>query len=319
MADIARRPVAGGLKSRSLQRDNSGRVAPSHHASITMRTLWLANAINIVLGPCLIFGLGPFPRLGVTGAAIATTIGRTTGVLFGMSQFFRRSGRVHIHRRHLTVDPGLMAKLLRLSGSGMFQVLIGTASWIGLVRILAGFGSTALTGYTIAIRIVLFALLPSWGMGNAAATMVGQALGAGKPDRAEQAVWRAAFYNLCFLGVVGVIFVFGARSIVHLFTPDPAVAEYASTGLRVIAIGFVLYAYGMVLSQSFNGAGDTWTPTWLGFFSFWVFEIPLAYVLADRLGFGPLGVFIAIPIAFSAYALASLVMFRRGGWKAKVV
>ena len=288
-------------------------------AQLSMRTLWLANAINILLGPCLIFGLGPFPHLGVTGAAIATTIGRSTGVLFGLAQFFRQSGRVHIHPRHLTLDSGLMLKLLRLSGSGMFQVLIGTASWIGLVRILAGFGSTALAGYTIAIRIVLFALLPSWGMGNAAATMVGQALGARKPDRAERAVWRAAFYNLCFLGVVGVIFVFGARGIVNLFTSDPAVAEYARTGLRVIAIGFVLYAYGMVLSQSFNGAGDTWTPTWLGFFSFWMFEIPLAYVLAVRLGFGPLGVFIAIPIAFSAYAIAALVMFRRGGWKAKMI
>jgi putative MATE family efflux protein len=288
-------------------------------AQLSMRTLWLANAINILLGPCLIFGVGPFPRLGVTGAAIATTIGRSTGVLFGLSQFFRQSGRVHIHRRHLSLDPGLMLKLLRLSGSGTFQVLIGTASWIGLVRILAGFGSTALAGYTIAIRIVLFALLPSWGMGNAAATMVGQALGARKPDRAEHAVWKAAFYNLCFLGVVGVIFVFGARGIVHLFTSDPAVAEYARTALRVIAIGFVLYAYGMVLSQSFNGAGDTWTPTWLGFFSFWMFEIPLAYFLAVRLGFGPLGVFTAIPIAFSAYAIAALVMFRRGGWKAKMI
>lgn len=288
-------------------------------AQLSMRTLWLANAINILLGPCLIFGLGPFPRLGVTGAAIATTIGRSTGVLFALAQFFRRSGRVHIHRRHLRLDPALMLKLVRLSGSGTFQVLIGTASWIGLVRILASFGSTALAGYTIAIRIVLFALLPSWGMGNAAATMVGQALGAHKPERAEQAVWRAAFYNLCFLGSVSLLFFFGARGIVSLFTQDPGVAEYARTGLRVIAIGFVLYAYGMVLSQAFNGAGDTWTPTWIGFFTMWLFEIPLAYVLAERLGFGPLGVFVAIPIAFSAYAIAALVMFRRGTWKSKVV
>jgi putative MATE family efflux protein len=286
---------------------------------LSMRTLWLANAINILLGPCLIFGLGPFPRLGVTGAAIATTTGRSIGVLFGLAQFFRQSGRVHIHRRHLALDPGLMLKLVRLSGSGTFQVLIGTASWIGLVRILATFGSTALAGYTIAIRIVLFALLPSWGMGNAAATMVGQALGARKPDRAEQAVWKAAFYNLCFLGSVSLLFLVGARSIVSLFTHDPAVAEYARLGLRVISIGFVLYAYGMVLSQAFNGAGDTWTPTWLGFFSFWLFEIPLAYVLAVRFGFGPLGVFVAITTAFSVYAVAALVMFRRGRWKAKVV
>ena len=313
------RVMLGGSASILLLFLINGIFRGAGDAQLSMRTLWLANGINILLGPCLIFGLGPFPRLGVTGAAVATTIGRSTGVLFGMAQFFRQSGRVHIHRRHLTVDPGLMVKLLRLSGSGMFQVLIGTASWIGLVRILAAFGSTALAGYTIAIRIVLFALLPSWGMGNAAATMVGQALGAGKPDRAEQAVWRAAFYNLCFLGVVGVIFVFGARGIVQLFTSDPAVAEYARTALRVIAIGFVLYAYGMVLSQSFNGAGDTWTPTWLGFFSFWLFEIPLAYLLAVHLGFGPFGVFTAIPIAFSVYAIAALVMFRRGGWKAKVV
>jgi putative MATE family efflux protein len=313
------RVMLGGSASILLLFLINGIFRGAGDAQLSMRTLWLANGINILLGPCLIFGLGPFPRLGVTGAAVATTIGRSTGVLFGMAQFFRQSGRVHIHRRHLTVDPGLMVKLVRLSGSGMFQVLIGTASWIGLVRILAGFGSTALAGYTIAIRIVLFALLPSWGMGNAAATMVGQALGARKPDRAEQAVWRAAFYNLCFLGVVGVIFVFGARGIVQLFTSDPAVAEYARTALRVIAIGFVLYAYGMVLSQSFNGAGDTWTPTWLGFFSFWLFEIPLAYLLAVHLGFGPFGVFTAIPIAFSVYAIAALVMFRRGGWKAKVV
>jgi putative MATE family efflux protein len=288
-------------------------------AQLSMRTLWLANAINITLGPCLIFGLGPFPHLGVTGAAIATTIGRSTGVLFGLAQFFRHSGRVHIHKRHLTLDPALIARLVMLWGSGTFKVLIGTACWIGLVRILATFGSTALAGYTIAIRIVLFALLPSWGMGNAAATMVGQALGARKPERAEQAVWRAAFYNLCFLGVVGVMFFFGAHWIVSLFTADADVAEYARTGLRVIAVGFLLYAYGMVLSQAFNGAGDTWTPTWLGFFAFWVFEIPLAYVLAVHMGLGPLGVFIAIPIAFSAYAVAALVMFRRGSWKTKSV
>jgi putative MATE family efflux protein len=280
-----------------------------------MRTLWLANAINILLGPCLIFGLGPFPKLGVTGAAIATTIGRSTGVLFGLSQFFRQNGRVHIHRRHLKLDPGLMLRLVKLSSSGTFQVLIGTASWIGLVRILATFGSTALAGYTIAIRVVLFALLPSWGMSNAAATMVGQALGARKPDRAERAVWIAALYNLVFLGTVSLLFFFGARGIVGLFTSDVAVAEFARIGLRVISIGFVLYAYGMVLSQSFNGAGDTWTPTWLGFFSFWVCEIPLAYVLAVHFGLGPLGVFIAIPVAFSIYAIAALVMFRRGTWK----
>jgi putative MATE family efflux protein len=287
--------------------------------TLSMRTLWLANAINIALGPCLIFGLGPFPELGVTGAAIATTIGRGAGVLFGLSQFVRKGGRVHLHRRHLRLDPGLMLKLVKLSGTGTFQVLVGAASWIALVRILASFGSEALAGYTIAIRIVLFALLPSWGMSNAAATMVGQALGAGKPERAEKAVWMAGFYNLCFLGSVSLVFFLAARVIVGWFTPDPAVAEFARDGLRVISLGFVLYAYGMVLSQSFNGAGDTWTPTLLNLFCFWLFEIPIAYLLAFTFGFGPHGVFVAIPIAFSMFALLAAVMFRRGTWKTKMV
>ena len=288
-------------------------------AQLSMRTLWLANAINIALGPCLIFGLGPFPELGVTGAAVATTIGRGSGVLFGLVQFIRRSGRVRLHRWHLQLDPALMLRLVRLSGAGTFQVLIGTASWIGLVRILATFGSEALAGYTIAIRIVLFALLPSWGMGNAAATMVGQALGAKKPERAEKAVWIAGFYNFCFLGSVSLIFLFAARPIVGLFTHDPVVAEFARDGLRVIAMGFVLYAYGMVLSQAFNGAGDTWTPTLLNLFAFWLIEIPVAYALAIGLGFGPHGVFVAITGAFSIFALLALAMFRRGKWKTKMV
>ena len=288
-------------------------------AQLSMRTLWLANAINIALGPCLIFGLGPFPELGVTGAAVATTIGRGSGVLFGLAQFIRRSGRVRLHRQHLQLDPALMLRLVRLSGTGTLQVLIGTASWIGLVRILATFGSQALAGYTIAIRIVLFALLPSWGMSNAAATMVGQALGAKKPERAEKAVWIAGFYNFCFLGSVSLIFWFAARPIVGLFTHDPVVAEFARDGLRVIAMGFVLYAYGMVLSQAFNGAGDTWTPTLLNLFAFWLIEIPVAYVLAIALGFGPHGVFVAITGAFSIFALLALAMFRRGKWKTKMV
>jgi putative MATE family efflux protein len=286
---------------------------------LSMRTLWLANAINIALGPCLIFGVGPFPELGVTGAAIATTTGRGVGVLFGLSQFLRHSGRIRLHRRHLRLDPGLMARLVKLSGTGTFQVLVGTMSWIALVRILATFGSAALAGYTIAIRVVLFALLPSWGMGNAAATMVGQALGAKKPERAERAVWMAGFYNVCFLGTVSLLFFFGARPIVALFTHDVAVAEFARDGLRVLALGFALYAYGMVVSQAFNGAGDTWTPTKLNLLSFWLLEIPLAYALAVVFGFGPHGVFVAITAAFSIFAVLAVVMFRRGKWKAKVV
>ena len=288
-------------------------------AAIAMRVLWFANILNIVLGPCFIFGLGPFPKLGVTGAALATTIGRGSGVLFQLWTLGRGRGRVVIRRRHLKLDPAVMLRMLKLSGNAMFQVLIGTASWIGLVRIISGFGSAALAGYTIGIRIIVFALLPSWGMSNAAATMVGQSLGAGKPDRAERSVWIAGFYNMIFLGVVGLGFVVGAPALVRLFTSDPAVVPYGVACLRYVSYGFLFYAYGMVLTQAFNGAGDTWTPTWLNLFVFWLWEIPLAYVLAKVLGWGPRGVFVAITVAFSTLAVASALLFRRGRWKLKKV
>ena len=288
-------------------------------AALAMRTLWLANAINILLGPCLIFGLGPFPELGVIGAAIATTTGRGVGVLFAASQLFRSGSRVHVRRDQVQLDGGLMAKLIKLSGTGTVQVLIGTASWIGLVRLIATFGSSALAGYTIAMRIVMFALLPSWGLSNAAATMVGQSLGSKKPERAEQAVWLAGKYNFFFLGAVGIVFVVFARSIVSAFTTDPEVAKYAVDGLRVVAAGFVMYAYGMVMANAFNGAGDTWTPTLLNLICFWGWEIPLAWVLSSMFGMGAHGVFLSIPIAFSTFALLAMWMFRRGAWKRKVV
>lgn len=288
-------------------------------AAIAMRVLWLANSINILLGPCLIFGLGPFPKLGVTGAAIATTIGRGTGALYAFSRLLRSGSRVHVARRHLRLQPEIMARLLRLSASGTFQVFIGMASWIGLIRILSSFGSNAVAGYTIGIRVILFALLPSWGMSNAAATMVGQALGAGKPERAERAVWRAGFYNLCFLGIIGLFFVVFAGQIIHLFTTDPLVAPYGTDCLRIIACGFLFYAYGMVLTQSFNGAGDTFTPTIVNLFVFWLWEIPLAYALAVVFGFGPRGVFLAVTIAFSTLAVVSALVFKRGRWKKRVV
>ncbi|MFL6211366.1 MAG: MATE family efflux transporter [Pyrinomonadaceae bacterium] len=289
-------------------------------AAIAMRVLWLANAINITLGPCLIFGLGPFPKLGVTGAAIATTIGRATGALFAFSRLWRaNNSHVRLARRHLRVVPAIMLRLIRLSGAGTLQVFIGTASWIGLIRLISTFGSDALAGYTIGIRIILFALLPSWGMSNAAATMVGQALGARKPERAEQAVWRAGLYNMCVLGTVGLIFVLLAPQITSLFTQEPAVLYYATNCLRIVACGFLFYAYGMVLTQSFNGAGDTWTPTYLNLFVFWLWEIPLAYVLAFHTTLGPRGIFLAITLAFSTLAVVSAVLFKRGTWKAKVV
>ncbi|HEX8775599.1 MAG TPA: MATE family efflux transporter [Pyrinomonadaceae bacterium] len=288
-------------------------------AAIAMRVLWLANIINIALGPCLIFGLGPFPELGVTGAAVATTIGRGTGALYALSRLLRPGGRIHLERRHLRLEPTVMIRLLRLSSSAAFQVFIGMASWIGLIRILSSFGSDALAGYTIGMRIILFALLPSWGLGNAAATMVGQSLGAGKPDRAESAVWRAGFYNMCFLGTVGLIFVFLAGPIIGLFTHDPEVIPYGVACLRTVACGFLFYAYGMVITQSFNGAGDTRTPTIINLFVFWLWEIPLAYLLAIVFGLGPRGVFFAITIAFSTLAVVSAVTFRQGRWKTRVV
>jgi putative MATE family efflux protein len=288
-------------------------------AAIAMRVLWLANSINIVLGPLLIFGVGPFPELGVTGAAIATTIGRGTGAAFALYRLFQPGRHIQVERRHLHVDVGLMGRLIRLSGTGTLQVFIGTASWVVLIRILSRFGSAALAGYTIAIRVILFALFPSWGLGNASATMVGQALGARKPERAEQAVWIAGFYNLCFLGTISILFVAGADVIVGFFTTDPSVVPYASDGLRIVALGFPLYAYGMVVTQSFNGAGDTWTPTYLNLVVFWMFELPFAYFLAVRAGLGPDGVFWAITLAFSLLAILSALLFKRGKWKLKAV
>jgi putative MATE family efflux protein len=288
-------------------------------AAIAMRVLWLANLINIVLCPVLIFGLGPFPRLGVTGAALATTTGRTLGALFAIWRLTRSDGRVPVARRHLKLDLHVMGQIVRLAGSATVQMLIGTASWTGMARILAVFGSPVLAGYTVAMRVVVFAILPSYGMSNAAATMVGQALGAGKPDRAEKAVWKACLYNLAFLGIVGVAFVALAGPIVRLFSDDPEVVRHGAMALRVVALGFPLYAFGMVLTQAFNGAGDTWTPTWINLAVFWAFEIPLAYVLAITLGMGPTGAFWAITIAFSSLAVVSGLIFRRGKWKTKVV
>jgi putative MATE family efflux protein len=288
-------------------------------AAIAMRTLWLANAINILLGPCFIFGLGPFPELGVTGAAVATTIGRGTGALYALTRLLRPGSRVHLERRFFRIDPVLMWQMVRLSASGTFQIFIGMASWVFLVRIVASFGSAALAGYTIGFRIIMFALLPSWGMSNAAATMVGQALGAGKPERAERAVWIAGLYNMCFLGVVGLVFVTTAPRIVGVFTQDPQVFAYAVDCLRIVAAGFLFYAWGMVITQSFNGAGDTWTPTLVNLACFWLWELPLGWVLAIALGMGPHGVFLAVAVAYATLAVVSAVLFRRGKWKEKAL
>jgi putative MATE family efflux protein len=284
-------------------------------ASLAMRSLWLANGLNILLGPVFIFGIGPVPAFGVEGAAIATTIGRGSGVLYQVYHLLRGKGLIKLHRENIPVVPEIIVKLLKLSAGGTGQFLIGSASWIFLVRILSSFGSASVAGYTIAIRLIIFAIMPAWGMANAAATLVGQNLGAGFPDRAEKSVWRAAFLNMIFLGSVGVLFIVFARPLLGFFSQDADVLENAVLCLQIVCLGYVFYAYGMVISQSFNGAGDTRTPTLINLFGFWLFQIPLAYTLAFIFHWGSSGAYAAISIAESAIAIAGIVIFRRGKWK----
>jgi putative MATE family efflux protein len=284
-------------------------------ASIAMRLLWVSNILNLVLDPCLIFGLGPFPHMGVTGAATATLIGRSIGVLVQFWLLLRGTERIHVLGRHLRLNFAVLWRLLRVSLSGILQFAISNASWIGLVRIVSLFGGAAVAGYTVSIRIVIFFILPAWGLSNAAATLVGQNLGAGRPDRAEQAVWRTGLYNLIFLGTIGIFFIVFATPIVRLFVQDPAVVPIAAMALRTFSCGNMGYAYVMVILQAFNGAGDTFTPTIVNFFGFWVLEIPLAWWLAVPMHFGAEGAFLAFVIAQFAIAGASVVLFRRGRWK----
>jgi putative MATE family efflux protein len=284
-------------------------------AAIAMRVLWFANIINMTLGPCLIFGLGPFPEMGVTGAALGTTIGRGCGVIYQLYYLTRPGGRLRVRRRHLRLDPATMRSILHICGTATFQNFIATASWMGIVRIISGFGSAAVAGNTIGIRIILFALLPSFGVSNAAATLVGQNLGAGKPDRAEAAAWRAGLYNTICLGAMSLVFLIFAPGLIGIFTGDPEVAGYGVRALRIIAVGFAFSGYGMVLTQAFNGAGDTRTPTWINLVVLWLWEIPLAWLLAHPAGFGPTGAFIAVSIAFFTLAGVSSWLFAKGGWK----
>ena len=284
-------------------------------AAIAMRLLWVSNIINLVLDPCLIFGWGPFPRLGVTGAALATFIGRSIGVGYQFYRLLKGTERIRILTRQIRLHGKVMLRLIRVSLTGILQFAIAHTSWIGLVRIVSIFGAAALAGYTIAIRVVIFVILPSWGLSNAAATLVGQNLGAGHPGRAEKAVWRTGLYNVIFLGAVGVFFVLFAEPMVRLFTQDPAVVPLGAACLRIVSYGNLGYAYFMVMMQAFNGAGDTITPTIVNFFGFWLFEIPLAYTLSIPLRMHSNGVFFSIAIAESAMAAASAILFKQGRWK----
>jgi len=288
-------------------------------AAIAMRLLWVSNVFNLVLDPCLIFGLGPFPRLGVTGAALATLTGRSIGVGYQFYRLLRGTERIRVLRRQIRVQFDVLWRLVRVSLTGILQFAIAHTSWIGLVRIVSVFGASALAGYTIAIRILIFVILPSWGLSNAAATLVGQNLGAGQPERAETSVWRTGVYNMLFLGGIGVFFVFFSLPVVRLFTQDPAVVPLAATCLRILSYGNIAYAYGMVMLQAFNGAGDTVTPTIIYFFGFWLFEIPLAWWLAIPRAMESRGVFFSIVIAEAAIAGAGVILFRRGRWKEKKI
>lgn len=284
-------------------------------AAIAMRLLWVSNIINLVLDPCFIFGLGPFPRLGVTGAALATFTGRSIGVLYQFYRLMRGTERIHVLMRHLRLNLPVLWRLLRVSLTGILQFAIANASWIGLVRIVALFGAAAVAGYTVAIRIVMFFLLPAWGLSNAAATLVGQNLGAGHPDRAEKAVWRTGLYNMIFLATLGVFFVIFATPVVRIFVGDPEVVAIGARALRTFACGNIAYAWVMVMLQAFNGAGDTVTPTYVNFFGFWIFQLPLAWCLANYTPLHEEGPFLSVVLAETVIALASLMLFRQARWK----
>jgi putative MATE family efflux protein len=284
-------------------------------ANVALRSLWLANGINIILDPCLIFGLGPFPEMGVTGAAVATTIGRSTGVLYQLYYLMGGRGRLAFQFRHLRIIPALLKRMLVISAGGVGQFLIATASWVVLMRIVAFYGSGPIAAYTIALRMLEFSILPAWGLGNAAATLVGQNLGANQPDRAEESAWLAAKYNAVFMSIVGALTFFLAAQITGLFSEDPEVLRYGASCLRIMGIGFPMYAVGMIMAQALNGAGDTATPSALNLVCFWIVQIPLAYWLATGISLGPNGVFVAIVVSESLLTILSIIVFRRGRWK----
>ena len=288
-------------------------------AAFAMRVLWLANGINIVLGPCFIYGVGPFPKLGVMGAAVATNIGRGIGVLFALYWLTNGRARVVLRLPNLRLKLDVLLSVLKISAGGVLQFVIATSSYMGLMLVISSYGSAAIAGYTIAMRIMMFMFLPAWGLSSAAATLVGQNLGARAPERAESSVWVATKYNTIFLSAVAIVLVVFPATLVGLFTTEPDVLGYGASCLRLIGLGFPLYAVGMTMVQAFNGAGDTSTPTWLNLLCFWLLQLPLAYMLARSVDLGPTGVFVAAAIAESLLSVAAWIVFRRGSWKLKVV
>ena len=291
----------------------------SGDAAISMRVMWFANIINLILDPLLIFGIGPFPELGIMGAAVATTTGRGIAVLYQFYLLFKGNHRIRLYFNSLKIKLDVILKLIKISGGGILQNLIATSSWILMVRIISASGSDALAGYTIAIRIIIFLLLPAWGLSNAASTLVGQNLGAKKPDRAEKSVWVTGYVNMIFMGSLGLLLFIFPEFWIRIFISDTLVVENGVLALRIISTGFVFYALGMVMMQGFNGSGDTLTPTKINFFCFWLFEIPLAWFLAIALKMGITGASLAIVTAESLLALIALLLFRKGKWKTRLV
>lgn len=288
-------------------------------AATAMKALWIANIANIILCPVFIFGAGPIPAMGVAGSAVATTIGRSAGVVYQLWVLFKPGRIVHLTREMFRPKWNVISTLVRVASGSTGQYLIASASWIFMMYILGHIGKDTVAGYTIAIRLVMFSILPSWGMANAASTLVGQNLGAGQPDRAEKSAWRAGYFNMIFTGVVSLISLLFAPFFIGLFTDDPAVASSGVMALRIIAGGYVLYGWGMIVTQAINGAGDTFTPTMLNIVFFWLVETPLAYLLALRLEWGQSGVYWSIVIAESLMTIAAIQVFRRGKWKKAVV
>jgi len=288
-------------------------------ATVALRSLWLANGINIVLDPCLIFGLGPFPEMGVTGAAVATTIGRGIGVIYQLWYLMNGRGRIEFHIQYLKFNLTLALRMIRISLGGIGQFLVATASWIGVMRIVSIYGSSAIAAYTIALRMMEFVFLPAWGLGNAAATLVGQNLGAGKPVRAEKSAWQAAKLNAIFMTGTGIFLLIFAEFITGLFSAEPDVLRWGTSCLQILSIGFPMYAVGMVVVQALNGAGDTTTPVILNLICFWLLQIPLAFWLATETSLGPNGAFIAIVVAESLLTILATIVFRKGTWKLQTV